>query len=235
MAEKGSLPDAAATGRPEGEAGSPLWRAVAWILLGLAVVDLAQRVRSRLRPGPMPARIQPFFLESRLRALTLGPQHVLPALELAPGLDVLEVGVGTGFLTPSLARAVEPGGHLVGLDVQPDHFERIRWRLEEAGLRNVELVQGDAQRLPFPDASFDRVVMVTVLGEVPDRRRALAEAGRVLRPGGRLCVTEHAADPDFLTPGCVERLGREAGLVALGRLGGWFRYTLCFSRAEGGA
>ncbi|MCL6521601.1 MAG: methyltransferase domain-containing protein [Firmicutes bacterium] len=227
MAEKG--PQAAAD-RGEGGVAGALGRAVAWTLLGLAVVDLAQRLRARLRPGPMPARIQPFFLESRLRALTLGPRQVLPALELEPGMEVLEVGVGTGFLTPSLAAAVEPGGRLVALDVQPDHFERIRWRLEETGIRNVELVQGDAQALPFADASFDRVVMVTVLGEIPDRRRALAEARRVLRPGGRLCVTEHAADPDFLGARRVERLGREAGLVPLARRGGPLRYTLCFAR-----
>ncbi|MDI3316939.1 MAG: methyltransferase domain-containing protein [Bacillota bacterium] len=232
MAEKANQAERTPPVRLEAREGSPLRRAVGWVLLGVVLVDVAQRVRAWLRPGPMPARIQPLFLESRLRALTLGPREVLPALELAPGMDVLEVGVGTGFLTPALAGAVEPGGHLVGLDVQPDHFEEIRWRLEAQGIRNVELVQGDAQSLPFGDASFDRVVMVTVLGEVPDRRRALAEARRVLRPGGRLCVTEHFADPDFLSPGCVERAGREVGLVPLGRRGGWFRYTLCFGRGE---
>ena len=100
--------------------------------------------------------------------------------------NVLEVGVGTGLNLPLYPEGVR----LTGIDISPAMLERARRRAAGLG-REVRLVEGDAQALPFPDASFDTVVCTLSLCSIPDDRRAVAEMKRVLRPGGRLLLLDH--------------------------------------------
>ena len=90
-----------------------------------------------------------------------------------------------------------------------DHTMR---RVANAGLANVHPAHADAQELPYEDASFDAVVLITVLGEVPNQERALAEIARVLRPDGRLVVGEVLGDPHYVTVGTLQRKAEDAGL-----------------------
>ncbi|MDP9479040.1 MAG: class I SAM-dependent methyltransferase, partial [Actinomycetota bacterium] len=92
----------------------------------------------------------------------------------------LEVAIGTGRNLPYYPRDVE----LTGVDVSPAMLAIARRRARELG-REVDLRVGDAQVLEFPDESFDTVVFTLALCTIPDDRRAVAEAWRVLRPGGR--------------------------------------------------
>ena len=87
------------------------------------------------------------------------------------------------------------------------------------------LVCGSATILPFRDASFDRIVLVTVLGEVPDRGAALRELARMLRDGGVVAITESLPDPDFITHGRLVREASAVGLMPTTRTGSWFSYT----------
>ena len=102
----------------------------------------------------------------------------------------LEVAIGTGrnlqYCTDSM--------QLVGLDVSPGMLEYARVRADVLG-RSVELQVGDAQRLPYSDASFDTVVATLSLCSIPDDHRAVREMARVLVPGGRLVLLDHVASP----------------------------------------
>ena len=100
--------------------------------------------------------------------------------------DVLEVAVGTGRNFPHYPPAVR----LCGVDLSPEMLKLARARADAAGLE-VELQEGDAQALPFPDASFDTAVCTLGLCGVPDERAAIAEMHRVLRPGGKLLLLDH--------------------------------------------
>jgi ubiquinone/menaquinone biosynthesis C-methylase UbiE len=102
----------------------------------------------------------------------------------ARGLDVLDVGCGQGIDLVNYARG---GARATGVDLTPRHVELARAHLEALGLDGT-VVQGDAEDLPFPDASFDRASSNGVLHHTPDMDRALAEICRVLRPGGRATV-----------------------------------------------
>ncbi|GAB3979474.1 class I SAM-dependent methyltransferase [Plantactinospora veratri] len=99
----------------------------------------------------------------------------------------LEVAVGTGRNLSGYDEDVE----LVGVDLSPKMLAAARRRAGLLG-RRVELREGEAERLPFPDASFDTVVCTLAVCVVPDRDAALAEMRRVLRPGGRLLLLDHA-------------------------------------------
>jgi ubiquinone/menaquinone biosynthesis C-methylase UbiE len=100
--------------------------------------------------------------------------------------DVLEVAVGTGLNLPFY-----PGGiRLAGVDLSPAMLSVARQRADELG-REIDLREGDAQALPFADASFDTVVCTLSLCAIPDDRAAIGEMWRVLRPGGRLLLLDH--------------------------------------------
>src|SRR5215211_5086898 len=100
--------------------------------------------------------------------------------------EVLEVAVGTGRNFPFYPE----GGRLTGIDLSPAMLKIARKRVDEVGV-DADLREGDAQKRPFPEASFDTVVCTLSLCNIPDDRRALAEMKRVLRPGGRLLLLDH--------------------------------------------
>jgi|SRR5581483_1280899 len=101
-------------------------------------------------------------------------------------LKLLDVGCGDGVFALELARR---GANVTGLDASADMVTAARKRAE-AELSRPQFVEGEAEKLPFDDATFDRVVAMAVLCLVPDAERAVAEMARVLKPGGRLVIGE---------------------------------------------
>ncbi len=126
-----------------------------------------------------------FFLKPWLEA---GRPRAMELLDVAPHHRVLEVGVGTGL---SFAHYPE-GSNVVGVDFSAGMLRQARRRVSasKAGSQ-VELMQSDAQHLPFPDASFDRILAAYVLTVVPDTALAVRELLRVLRPDGRVVLINH--------------------------------------------
>jgi ubiquinone/menaquinone biosynthesis C-methylase UbiE len=104
--------------------------------------------------------------------------------------DVLELAIGTGRNLPYYPAEVR----LTGVDLTPAMLQLARQRANALG-REVDLRMGDAQALDLPDARFDTVVATLALSSIPDDRQAIAEARRVLRPGGRLLLLEHVRSP----------------------------------------
>ncbi|MGJ7909175.1 class I SAM-dependent methyltransferase [Actinopolyspora sp. H202] len=106
--------------------------------------------------------------------------------------EVLEVAIGTGL---NLER-YPAGVRLTGVDISRGMLDRARRRAENSG-RAVELSVGDAQRLAFPDSSFDTVVCTFSLCAVPDVRAVVSEMDRVLRPGGLLLLADHVVSTSW--------------------------------------
>jgi len=133
---------------------------------------------------------------------------------LAPraGERVLEIGPGTGYYTIDLAGWLEPGGTVEIFDLQQEMLDHTMRRAGEAGIANVVPTRGDARELPYEADSMDAVVLTAVLGEIPQREKAMREIERVLRSGGRLVIGELVGDPHYTSPGALQRLGEEAGL-----------------------
>ncbi len=114
--------------------------------------------------------------------------RTMAVLNALPAGRILEIGVGTGLALPRYKRA----HRVTGIDLSPDMLARARARVERDKLRNVEqLAEADATRLTFADESFDAAVAMFLITVVPDPVAVLAEAVRVVRPGGRIVLANH--------------------------------------------
>jgi SAM-dependent methyltransferase len=109
---------------------------------------------------------------------------------LAPGEWVLDLGSGAGTDALIAAQMVGEQGHVTGIDMTQEMLAKARAAAAEMGATNVEFVEGEAERLPFPDASFDVVISNGVIDLVPDKDAVFTELFRVLAPGGRIQVAD---------------------------------------------
>jgi ubiquinone/menaquinone biosynthesis C-methylase UbiE len=163
-------------------------------------------------------------LDRPARAFVAGPERILGEFGLGPGERALEIGPGTGYYSSEAARRAGEQGRLICLDVQREMLLEVRRRTSEAGQTNVDFVTADATALPLPSNCVDHVFLIGVLGEIPDRARALAEIRRVLRSEGRLSVSEQLPDPDFVTRRTLRRELQAVGFIEDATRGRFF-YT----------
>ncbi|HYY75128.1 MAG TPA: methyltransferase domain-containing protein [Gaiellaceae bacterium] len=109
---------------------------------------------------------------------------------LETGERVLDLGCGAGTDTLVAAQMVGPEGRVVGIDMTPEMLAKARVAAAELGAANVELLEAEAERLPFPDGSFDVVISNGVIDLIPDKDAVFAEIFRVLAEGGRIQVAD---------------------------------------------
>lgn len=132
--------------------------------------------------------------------LGLGCGAPVPLLALRPGETVLDLGAGAGVDVFLAARQVGPTGKVIGVDMTPAMVEKARAFAASAGYTNVEFRLGRLEQLPVAEGSIDAVTSNCVINLVPDKGIVFREIARVLKPGGRLVVSDIILDRDLPAP-----------------------------------
>lgn len=158
----------------------------------------------------------------------------LRGIGVAPGLVVLEVACGAGAYLEEAARTAGSGGEARGLEPDADQAELARTRLRDQGLEGVTIDIGPTNRLPYGDGDFDLAYLVAGLGRLRDREGTLREVCRVLKPGGRLAVSEHLADLHYVPASIVRRTCVAAGFEVADTHEGRWDHTSAFRKPLNG-
>lgn len=198
---------------------------VAGVLAALVLVVIVVSIVSRRQSLPCPSWLVP-LLENPYMNKVAGATLLLERAGVSTGMHVLDAGCGPGRLTIPASRAVGPAGRVTALDLQPRMLEKLRARLDAEGITNVETLQAGLGEGRLPSATFDRALLVTVLGEIPGKPAALGEIARSLKPAGVLSITEVLPDPHYQPLARVRTLAREAGLTPAAVFGSRLAFTI---------
>lgn len=148
--------------------------------------------------------------------LGLGCGAPVSHLDLQPGETVLDLGAGAGVDVFIAARNVGPTGRAIGVDMTPEMIERARDNAEKSGITNVEFREGRLEALPVDDESIDAVTSNCVINLVPDKSLVFREVSRVLRPGGRMVISDIVLEgqlPDAIRNNLLAYVGCVAGAM----------------------
>ena len=148
--------------------------------------------------------------------LGLGCGAPLEHLGLQPGETVVDLGSGAGIDALIAARAVGPEGHVIGIDMTPEMLAKATANAASAGVDHVEFRAGRLEALPVDDGTVDAITSNCVINLVPDKSKVFAEIHRVLKPGGRLVVSDVMLDgelPEIITSDVMAYVGCVSGAV----------------------
>ena len=170
-----------------------------------------------------------FTLLIPFRDIFLSPRKLIQRLDLRENHIVLEIGPGPGYFSSHVAEKLY-NGRLVLLDIQQEMLDYARKRLDKRNIKNVEYKLTDGNNLGFDNGIFDRVFMVTVIGEVDNKDGYLKEIHRILKPDGILSISELAGDPDKISIDDLKALVSAYGFEADEVFGNRFSYTVNFRK-----
>ena len=196
------------------------------IITSVLIVTLIWRLASRRHSIPCPVWLRWLVELDNPFAKTSRAAVIVEHLDLKPGMVVLDLGCGPGRVTVPLARRVGPEGRGVAMDIQQGMLARAKEKAQAANQTNIEFLHAGAGDGKLAHDQFDRALLVTVLGEIPDRKAAINEIFNALKPGGILSVTEIIFDPHFQRRSTVTRLAEEAGFIEHEFFGNRIAFTL---------
>jgi len=198
---------------------------IAYLIFVMTVVRLIRHFYQ----FPIPSFFTP-LIDNPVRRKIQSPKAITEWMGVKDGMTILEIGPGSGTFTFEVAEQVGDDGRIYAIDIQESIVNALGEKVEDRGINNVEVKQASVYELPFPDRYFDRVFMVTVFGEIPDKREALVEIHRVLKDDGILAIGEFLPDPDYPRRKTVIGWSQKSGFVLSNEYGNWLHYLLTFKK-----
>jgi ubiquinone/menaquinone biosynthesis C-methylase UbiE len=209
-----------------------LWYLLLALLAVFLVFGILARIIRRVYHFPTPSLVAG-LLDNPIRRKVQSPRKIADRLDLRDGMKVLEVGPGPGTFTIEVGTRVAPRGAVYALDISSKTIRKLLNRIVKTAANNVMPVVASAYDVPLASRSVDRVFMVAVLAEIPDRQRALREFARILRPDGFISISEFISDPDYPLRRTVIQWCNAAGFQEVSKYGSLVEYTLTFRQGEG--
>lgn len=160
---------------------------------------------------------------------------IIDTLQIIPGMQVLDIGVGPGRVTIPLAQSLQPlNGFVTALDVQAAMLAKVRAKANQLGIDNIAYIQSSAQQIYESPLQYDAVLLVCVLGEIPEAEKlAVMQAlKKSLKPEGIISITESIFDPHYQSRNVVASLMQTAGFKEHKFFGNKLAYTAHFKRAK---
>jgi len=186
-----------------------------FICLGLIVtalvVGLVWRLASHRQELPCPVWLRWLVELDNPFTKTNRASVIVSYLDLQPGMKVLDAGCGPGRLTIPVAEKIGPQGEVLAVDIQAGMLQRAQERARAVNLDNIKFLQAGLGEGKLGKGQYDRALLVTVLGEIPNQEAAMKEIFEALKPGGILSVTEIIFDPHFQRRETVLRLASQVG------------------------
>ncbi|MDD1728197.1 MAG: class I SAM-dependent methyltransferase [Methanospirillum sp.] len=204
--------------------------AIVLIIVILLLLCLAWRYASQKSSLPCPVWMRWLLDPPLSRGMSARTRRTLTRLDLKPGMQVLDAGCGPGRLTIPMAQVVGKEGSVTAMDLQEGMLKVARDRADREKLTNISFLQGGIGESRLPPEQYDRMVLITVLGEIPGREAAVQDLYQALKPGGRLLVEETIRDPHFQTRSTVIGLCEPVGFVEKEFYGNRFSYTLILEK-----
>jgi len=201
---------------------------IALVILGLFIfLETVIRLVKHFVHLPSPPFVVS-LLNNPIRRKLLSPTRVIDCFGIREGMKILEVGPGSGFFTFELAKYAGPSGHVYAVDIEPKMTTLLEKKIKREKINNITTKTSSAYEIPLPNSGVDLVFMGGVLGEIPDKQKALREMQRVLKEEGFLAVMECLIDPDYPRRKTVTGWFEDAGFELAGSYGSAFLYALTF-------
>ena len=170
------------------------------------------------------------LIDHPLRRKMQPPDKTVLQFGVRKGMQVLEIGPGSGRYSLAAARRIGQTGQLSIVDLEAKVIKKIQAKAAREGLRNIDARVADVYQLPYAENSFNLIYLMAVIGEIPEPEKAIKEFQRVLKPEGRLVFCELVMDPDYPLPARLGRLVDPYGFRLEQKRGNFFIYTLIFRK-----
>jgi len=201
-----------------------------WTVAIIVAWFIIVRIARSLIHFPTPAFIAR-FIDNPVRRRIQPPAKVVDWIGITDGMCVLEIGPGPGTFTIEASRRVGEKGRVFAVDIQSAMISILNSRLQRNKIENVVTRVASAYESPFSNETFDRVFMITVLAEIPDRKKALIEIKRVLKDDGLHAIGEMLLDPDYPRRKTVIDWCKDAGFELVEGSRGLLHYMLTFKKS----
>ena len=202
-----------------------------FILFFVIAIFLIWRLFSRYYSIPCPSWLAWMIERDNPFAKIHHAAIIIEHLDIKPGMKILDAGCGPGRVTIPLARAVGQNGEIVAMDIQSGMLARAEKKARLENLMHIKFLQAGLGENKLEKNIFDRVVLVTVLGEIPNKESALQEIFSSLKSGGILSITETIFDPPhYQSMATVLQLVEKIGFKEKERYGNVVAYTINFEK-----